>query len=224
MCGMDFPFGQPKSLSPLSAGPRLGGLRRRDRWALEGRVRGCYPGRHGARPPGNKWRYRLADRRCGSSSAMMLFRVPVGKMFYQGAPRLLASGVRVSPAAATATTAWPSRLTPPSSPAASWAGEPTSGTASRHARSSRAGEAGLRPGVRTLRESTGSPWRWRSPGAGEVRRGPGSRRPRLAAVRGPGGVGLHLRRDEDYGVPPECDPGRGLDPGPQLLRTEEAVD
>ena len=28
---------------------------------------------------------------------MMLFRVPVGKMFYQGAPRLLASGVRVEP-------------------------------------------------------------------------------------------------------------------------------
>jgi hypothetical protein len=28
---------------------------------------------------------------------MMLFRVPVGKMFYQGAPRLLASGVRIEP-------------------------------------------------------------------------------------------------------------------------------
>ena len=28
---------------------------------------------------------------------MMLFRVPVGKMFYQGAPRLLASGVSVEP-------------------------------------------------------------------------------------------------------------------------------
>jgi hypothetical protein len=49
------------------------------------------------RPPGSKWRYRLADRRSGSSSAMMLFRVPVGKMFYRGAPRLLASGVRVEP-------------------------------------------------------------------------------------------------------------------------------
>jgi hypothetical protein len=28
---------------------------------------------------------------------MMLFRVPVGKMFYRGAPRLLASNVRVEP-------------------------------------------------------------------------------------------------------------------------------
>jgi len=49
------------------------------------------------RPRGSKWRYRLADRRSHSSSAMMLFRVPVGKMFYRGAPRLLSSGVRVEP-------------------------------------------------------------------------------------------------------------------------------
>jgi hypothetical protein len=49
------------------------------------------------RPKGHKYHYRLADRRSESSSAMMLFRVPVGKMFYQGAPRLLASGVSVEP-------------------------------------------------------------------------------------------------------------------------------
>src|SRR3712207_6451105 len=50
-----------------------------------------------SRPYGKKWRYRLADRRSGSSSAMMLFRVPVGKMFFRGAPRLLRSGVSVEP-------------------------------------------------------------------------------------------------------------------------------
>jgi hypothetical protein len=49
------------------------------------------------RPGGSKYRWRLADRRSGSSSAMMLFRVPVGKMFFRGAPMLLRSGVSVEP-------------------------------------------------------------------------------------------------------------------------------
>jgi hypothetical protein len=98
VCGMDFPFGQPRSLVAALGWPEgwegyvgeVGGLSKDD---FEDAIRADMA----TRPPGSKWRYRLADRRSGSSSAMMLFRVPVGKMFYQGAPRLLASGVRVEP-------------------------------------------------------------------------------------------------------------------------------
>jgi hypothetical protein len=98
VCGMDFPFGQPRSLVaalgwPASWEAYVGEVGALPKEAFEDKIRADMA----KRPAGRKWRYRLADRRSGSSSAMMLFRVPVGKMFYQGAPRLLASGVRVEP-------------------------------------------------------------------------------------------------------------------------------
>ena len=98
VCGMDFPFGQPRSLITALGWPEswegyVGEVGALPKEAFEDKIRTDMA----KRPPGSKWRYRLADRRSGSSSAMMLFRVPVGKMFYQGAPRLLASGVRVEP-------------------------------------------------------------------------------------------------------------------------------
>jgi len=98
-CGMDFPFGQPRSLIAALGWPEsweegyVGEVGRLPKEEFEDKVRADMA----LRAAGSKWRYRLADRRSGSSSAMMLFRVPVGKMFYQGAPRLLASGVRVEP-------------------------------------------------------------------------------------------------------------------------------
>ena len=98
VCGMDFPFGQPRSLIEALGWPAgwegyVGEVGRLPKDEFEDRIRADMA----TRPPGSKWRYRLADRRSHSSSAMMLFRVPVGKMFYQGAPRLLASGVHVEP-------------------------------------------------------------------------------------------------------------------------------
>ena len=98
VCGMDFPFGQPRDLVAALGWPRswegyVDEVARLAKDEFEDLIRTDMA----RRPPGSKWRYRLADRRSGSSSAMMLFRVPVGKMFYRGAPRLLASGVRVEP-------------------------------------------------------------------------------------------------------------------------------
>ena len=98
VCGMDFPFGQPRSLVAALGWPEswegyVGEVGSLPKEEFEDKIRADMA----KRPAGSKWRYRLADRRSGSSSAMMLFRVPVGKMFYQGAPRLLASGVRVEP-------------------------------------------------------------------------------------------------------------------------------
>jgi hypothetical protein len=98
VCGMDFPFGQPRPLVealgwPVTWEGYVDAVAAMGKEAFEATVRADMA----ARPKGSKWRYRLADRRSGSSSAMMLFRVPVGKMFFQGAPRLLTSGVSVVP-------------------------------------------------------------------------------------------------------------------------------
>ena len=98
VCGMDFPFGQPKDLVEELEWPKswegyVGEVSRLGKEAFESAIRADTA----SRPYGSKWRYRLADKRSGSSSAMMLFRVPVGKMFFQGAPRLLRSGVNVQP-------------------------------------------------------------------------------------------------------------------------------
>jgi hypothetical protein len=95
---MDFPFGQPRSLVAALGWPEgwegyVGKVGELSKDEFEDAIRADMA----TRPPGSKWRYRLADRRSHSSSAMMLFRVPVGKMFYRGAPRLLSSGVRVEP-------------------------------------------------------------------------------------------------------------------------------
>jgi Protein of unknown function (DUF429) len=98
VCGMDFPFGQPRSLVSALGWPEgwegyVGEVARLSQEEFENAIRADMA----RRPARRKYRYRLADRRSGSSSAMMLFRVPVGKMFYKGAPRLLASGVSVEP-------------------------------------------------------------------------------------------------------------------------------
>ena len=45
----------------------------------------------------------MTDALAKSRSPMMLHRVPVGKMFFQGAPRLLHSGVSILPCRPTAT-------------------------------------------------------------------------------------------------------------------------
>lgn len=49
------------------------------------------------RPLGDKLHLRVTDRLVGACSPMMLHRIPVGKMFFQGAPRLLTAGVSVLP-------------------------------------------------------------------------------------------------------------------------------
>ncbi len=98
VCGMDFPFGQPRPLVEALGWPSswegyVGKVSRLSKEEFEGAIKGHMSGR----PRGGKYHYRLADRRSGASSGMMLFRVPVGKMFYRGAPRLLTSDVSVEP-------------------------------------------------------------------------------------------------------------------------------
>ena len=98
VCGMDFPFGQPRGLVETLGWPPswegyVGKVSRLSKDEFEGAIKADMA----KRPAGSKFRYRLADRRSRSTSAMRLFRVPVGKMFYRGAPLLLGSGVSVEP-------------------------------------------------------------------------------------------------------------------------------
>ena len=104
VAAFDFPFGQPRKLINNLNWPRT--------W--EGYVQYCATlGKiafeetltqyQASRPIGDKQHTRVTDALAKSRSPMMLHRVPVGKMFFQGAPRLLQSGVSILPCRPTAT-------------------------------------------------------------------------------------------------------------------------
>ena len=219
VCGMDFPFGQPKSLLAALGWPegwegyvgKVGGLSKQE---FEGAIRADMA----TRPPGSKWRYRLADRRSGSSSAMMLFRVPVGKMFYQGAPRLLASGIRVEPCRRNgddrvAVEAYPAVVARRFLGRTAYKRDAVPDTPER-----RSARESLISGLESqlLREVYGftvqidGNWREefiRDPSADALDS-------LLCAVQA---AWAYLKRDDDYGVPPECDPDEGWIVDPALL-------
>lgn len=221
VCGMDFPFGQPRGLVEALGWPRdwegyVGEVARLSREAFEGEIRADMA----TRPPGSKWRYRLADRRSGSSSAMMLFRVPVGKMFFRGAPRLLASGVNVVPcrptdAPRTAVEAYPAVVARRFLGRASYKRDAAPDTPER--RSAREElVAGI--GSEKMREAYGfvvsldDHWREelvRDPGADALDSV-------LCAAQA---AWARARRDPGWGIPPECDPNEGWILDPALLET-----
>jgi hypothetical protein len=98
VAGMDFPFGQPRKLIENLGWPSAwdAAIRQISRMskvefihALETYCQG--------RAKGDKHHLRLTDRLARARSPMMLYRVPVGRMFFEGAPRLLAAGVSVYP-------------------------------------------------------------------------------------------------------------------------------
>lgn len=98
VAGIDFPFGQPAALRRDLGWPdawedyvRLVGAMSITEFE---RVLGEY---RAARPEGEKHHLRETDRRAGSRSPMMLYGVPVARMFFRGAPRLERAGVDVVP-------------------------------------------------------------------------------------------------------------------------------
>jgi hypothetical protein len=219
VCGMDFPFGQPRSLISALGWPEgwegyvseVGMLPKEE---FEDKIRADMA----KRPRGSKWRYRLADRRSGSSSAMMLFRVPVGKMFYQGAPRLLASGVRVEPCRRNgdervAVEAYPAVVARRFLGRTAYKRDGVPDAPER-----RSARETLLAGLESaaLREVYGFAVemgvRWRK----EFVQDPSADAldSLLCAVQA---AWAHEKRDEGYGVPPECDPDEGWILDPALL-------
>jgi hypothetical protein len=219
VCGMDFPFGQPGGLVEALGWPGdwpgyVGEVHRLGKGGFEEAVRADMA----TRPYGEKWRYRLADRRSGSSSAMMLFRVPVGKMFFQGAPRLLRSGVAVEPCrpngdSRVAVEAYPAVVARRFLGRESYKRDGMPDTPGREAARKKL-VSGLRS--EALREaygfgvSMGRRWRERfveEPGADALDS-------LLCAVQA---AWAYTRRDDDWGVPPECDRNEGWILDPALL-------
>ncbi len=219
VCGMDFPFGQPRDLVEALGWPKdwsgyVGEVSRLGKEGFEGAIRADMA----SRPYGKKWRYRLADRRSGSSSAMMLFRVPVGKMFFQGAPRLLASGVSVEPCrpngdGRVAVEAYPAVVARRFLGRKPYKRDGVPDTPERRAARERL-VLGL--DSRALREAYGFAVeidrRWRErfveePGADALDS-------LLCAVQA---AWAYTRRDENWGVPPECDRDEGWILDPALL-------
>jgi uncharacterized protein DUF429 len=219
VCGMDFPFGQPKDLVAALGWPRgwegyVGAVARLPKHEFEDLIRADMA----QRPAGSKWRYRLADRRSGSSSAMMLFRVPVGKMFYQGAPRLLTSSVSVEPCRRNgdprvAVEAYPAVVARRFLGRAAYKRDGVPDTPER-----RSARETLLSGLASeaLREAYGfaveidDTWREEfahDPSADALDS-------LLCAVQA---AWSFCKRDEDWGVPPECDPDEGWILDPALL-------
>jgi hypothetical protein len=98
LAGMDFPFGQPRKLIENLGWPDTwaGYVRQVSELGRQGFVDALKTYRDG-RAVGDKHHLRHTDILAKSCSPMMLYGVPVGKMFFEGAPRLLKSGVSVQP-------------------------------------------------------------------------------------------------------------------------------
>lgn len=94
IAGLDFPFGQSRELITILGWPAhwpdyvelVGSLNKEE---YESLLR--------SQPDGKKRLFRRIDRKANSRSPMQLDFIPVGKMFYQGAPRLLRSGASILP-------------------------------------------------------------------------------------------------------------------------------
>jgi hypothetical protein len=98
IAGMDFPFGQPRALVENLHWPQtwdgyvgfIAGLTKEQ--FVDTLTNYC-----NGRKKGEKHHLRVTDRLAHSRSPMMLYRVPVAKMFFEGAPRLLKAGVSIQP-------------------------------------------------------------------------------------------------------------------------------
>jgi hypothetical protein len=224
VCGMDFPFGQPRPLVSALGWPEgwegyVGEVARLSKEEFEEAIRADMA----RRPAGSKYRYRLADRRSGSSSAMMLFRVPVGKMFYRGAPRLLEAGLRVEPCRRTgsdrvAVEAYPAIVARRFLAHASYKNDERRKQTTAHRAARERLVAGLRS--ETLREVYGFVVEMDRSWERRFARDPSADAldSLLCAVQA---AWAYTRKDKDYGVPPECDPNEGWILDPELLANGE---
>jgi hypothetical protein len=90
---IDFPFSLPREWTDAMGWPSAWGdyVRLIDTMSL-GRFIGHVKAYRERQPAGKKYHFRAVDRLAQSCSPMMVDYTPVGRMFYQGAPRLLNSG------------------------------------------------------------------------------------------------------------------------------------
>jgi hypothetical protein len=222
-CGMDFPFGQPKQWVLDLGWPAfwkgyVKTVAEMSKEDFEAVVREYSR----TRSEGNRLPKRIMDRRAGAQPPMKLDFIPVGKMFFQGAPRLLRSGLSVHPChptddARTVIEAYPALV------ARRFLGDRSykSDTRKKQTDIQRAareeiiaglGSAALEKAYGFVVEMNGS-WRERfirEPAADALDS-------LLCAVQA---AWSYTKRDEGWGVPKECDQDEGCMLDPQLFTAE----
>jgi hypothetical protein len=98
IAALDFPFSQPRKLLRNLGWPEIWENYIRLISSLgKGGFEEALTRYRESRPAGDKQHYRMTDILADARSPMMLHRVPVGKMFFQGATRLLRSDVSILP-------------------------------------------------------------------------------------------------------------------------------
>jgi len=98
VAGMNFPFGQPRKLIENLGWPTTwDGMIRHVSGMSKGEFIHVLETYCQGRKKGDKHHLRRTDQAARSRSPMMLYRVPVGKMFFEGAPRLLEAGISIPP-------------------------------------------------------------------------------------------------------------------------------
>ena len=100
VAGIDFPFGQPRRLIRALGWPQpwsayVSHVRTLGKSEFESALQEY----SNMQPEREKRLKRVTDDSAGSISPMNLVRPPVGKMFFQGAPRILRSGASIVPCA-----------------------------------------------------------------------------------------------------------------------------
>ncbi len=98
LAALDFPFGQPRKLIANLGWPQnwqgyMGIIASLSKAEFENTLLSY----RASRSPGDKLHLRITDQLAGAISPMMLHRVPVGKMFFQGATRLFNSPISILP-------------------------------------------------------------------------------------------------------------------------------
>ena len=98
--GFDFPFGLPRELMVTLGWPEAWPDMVRHVQALgKDAFKDALNAVRESRPMGSRYIARRGDAAAGSSSPMKLVNPPVGLMFFEGAPRLLAANVSIVPCA-----------------------------------------------------------------------------------------------------------------------------
>lgn len=105
LAALDFPCGQPRKLIANLGWPRnwqdyMHIISAMSKVEFEDTLHSY----RATRSTGDKLHLRATDQLAGAISPMMLHRVPVGKMFFQGATRLDASGISILPCRPTSDT------------------------------------------------------------------------------------------------------------------------
>jgi hypothetical protein len=225
VAGIDFPFGQPRKLIMNIHWPQT--------W--EGYV-GCVAKMTKvqfvdmltnyckSRSVGDKHHLRVTDNLANSRSPMMLYRVPVAKMFFEGAPRLLNAGLNIQPCSVRddsrlAVEAYPALV------ARRWIGHRSykTDTVKQQTSVKRFAREEIICGLRSMNAKTyfGFEIQFSDDHANTlIRDGSGDQLDALlSAIQA---SWAYSQRDWNFGIPMDCDPLEGWIVDPLLINAESA--